>query len=564
MEILLESTSNKLSVGVESSNIVRRPKSKDTKSKSKVLKNTNAKSSTSHVQKMSRSASIDTNKHETMHSNVIQLVLWIVDSGCSKHMTGNLQLLRNLLRNSWEQKFCDGDLEEAFRLNTCYVRNLEDLDNLFGPLYEENYAMSSLEVSDNSTANTLDDENTSSSSSIIVEEDEAPQIVSSSAEQIVTELNSSVLNENVDELVQEDVSKFDRNVFYNPPQTPLFEEAESSSTFQDPSNMYEFHQQHRSSDRTVNKVLDTKDTIKFMLDTKEFTYTVDMFRVTLHFQVETPENPFVAPVNIQTIKAFMNRVGYQGVIDKVNTFYTKNLAQPWKTMFKEIRTTDEFKEYETMFMNVDVPMNQPQPIVSTQGTYRSTPRAHRIHVLTASPQGKKRKQIVGESSDDRERDEVAEATILSLTLHKTALVAEAQENIAKVQEKLDKEEIENMVKGDKDEESYASEFADSVLNDYVDDSGTRLEPDSHKENPENVNDDDEEIKKETNIMMLKRRMRLLRKKILMLQCEMIKQEMPRLVNLAVNKDRKVDHIKTQEMITKEFATHGPKMIEELF
>ncbi|GKE33145.1 hypothetical protein Tco_1452467 [Tanacetum coccineum] len=30
-------------------------------------------------------------------TSVIQLVLWIVDSGCSKHMTGNLQLLRNFI-----------------------------------------------------------------------------------------------------------------------------------------------------------------------------------------------------------------------------------------------------------------------------------------------------------------------------------------------------------------------------------------------------------------------------------------------------------------------------------
>ncbi|GJR83949.1 hypothetical protein Tco_0154734 [Tanacetum coccineum] len=30
-------------------------------------------------------------------NKVIQLVLWIVDSGCSKHMTGNLQLLRNFV-----------------------------------------------------------------------------------------------------------------------------------------------------------------------------------------------------------------------------------------------------------------------------------------------------------------------------------------------------------------------------------------------------------------------------------------------------------------------------------
>ncbi|GJY60805.1 hypothetical protein Tco_0461462, partial [Tanacetum coccineum] len=72
-------------------------------------------------------------------------------------------------------------------------------------------------------------------------------------------------------------------------------------------------------------------------------------------------------------------------------------------------------------------------------------------------------------SDDKDRDEIAEATLL-------------------------KEEIEKMVEGEKDEESYASEFADSILNDDVDDSGTKIEPGSHKENPKNV--DDDEIEKE--------------------------------------------------------------------
>ncbi|GJS33317.1 retrovirus-related pol polyprotein from transposon TNT 1-94 [Tanacetum coccineum] len=126
-----------------------------------------------------------------------------------------------------------------------------DLDNLFGPLYEEYYETSSPEVLDNSTVNTLDNDNTSSSSSIVVEEDEAPQIVSSSAEQVATEPNSPVLNENADEFVQEDVADFDGNVFYNAPPTHVFEEAESSSTYQDPSNMHEFHQKHRSSDRNI-------------------------------------------------------------------------------------------------------------------------------------------------------------------------------------------------------------------------------------------------------------------------------------------------------------------------
>ncbi|GJX60228.1 ribonuclease H-like domain-containing protein [Tanacetum coccineum] len=173
----------------------------------------------------------------------------------------------------------------------------------------------------------------------------------------------------------------------------------------------------------------------------------------------------------------------------------------------EIHTNDNYKEYETVFVRVDVPMNQPQPVVSTQGTHRSTPRAHRIPTLTAaSSQGKKRKQRAKETSslknplkvtirqkkqstpsipppgDDRERDEIAESTILSLTLHKTALAAEAQENIAKVQEKLDEEEIKRMVEGEEDKESYESEFADSILNDDNDD----------EKDEDEVNDDDVE------------------------------------------------------------------------
>ncbi|GKB23002.1 retrovirus-related pol polyprotein from transposon TNT 1-94 [Tanacetum coccineum] len=106
-------------------------------------------------------------------NKVIQLVLWIVDSGCSKHMTGNLQLLRNFVEKFMGtvrfgndhfaaitgygdyvqvnlmichvyyveglrhnlflvEQFCDGDLEVAFRSNTCYVWNLEGNDLLTG------------------------------------------------------------------------------------------------------------------------------------------------------------------------------------------------------------------------------------------------------------------------------------------------------------------------------------------------------------------------------------------------------------------------------------------------
>ncbi|GJU75308.1 integrase, catalytic region, zinc finger, CCHC-type containing protein [Tanacetum coccineum] len=99
-------------------------------------------------------------------TRVIQLVLWIVDSGCSKHMTSNMSLLRNFVEKfmgtvrfgndhftkitGYEDyvqgnltichvyyveglghklfsvgQFYDGDLEVSFRSNTCYVWNLE-------------------------------------------------------------------------------------------------------------------------------------------------------------------------------------------------------------------------------------------------------------------------------------------------------------------------------------------------------------------------------------------------------------------------------------------------------
>ncbi|GJW20090.1 hypothetical protein Tco_0030712 [Tanacetum coccineum] len=107
---------------------------------------------------------------------VIQIVLWIVDSGCSKHMTGDLKLLKT------------------------FVEKLMD---------------------------------TPSSSSINVEDNEAPPLVSSSKEQI-----SPILNDKADEFIQEEYyENLDRNTLLSPYHTPMFEEAKSSSTAKDPSNL---------------------------------------------------------------------------------------------------------------------------------------------------------------------------------------------------------------------------------------------------------------------------------------------------------------------------------------
>ncbi|GKE55999.1 hypothetical protein Tco_1495184, partial [Tanacetum coccineum] len=120
---------------------------------------------------------------------------------------------------------------------------------------------------------------------------------------------------------------------------------------------------------------------------------------------ETLKNPFVTQVNIETIEAFMNVVGYQWVVDKipqrieedyhsikddiplVSVYTTRDVRVqgmliPDAFLTAKIRATADFKEYETVFM--------------TDTT------------LTASPQGKKMKQSAGESNDEKVDEKVDE------------------------------------------------------------------------------------------------------------------------------------------------------------
>nr|GFA74672.1 hypothetical protein [Tanacetum cinerariifolium] len=208
-------------------------------------------------------------------------------------------------------------------------------------------------------------------------------------------------------------------------------------------------------------------------------------------QMETLENPFVTPINIWTIEAFMNKVGYQGVVDKkflnipqridedyhsikddillVSMYTTGNVLVRGMLILdefltEEIRATDDFKEYEMIFMNVVVSMNQQQPVVSTQRTHR--------------------KQTARESSSLRKSHKITMRKKKQSTTSILPPAAEAQEIIAKLQEKLDEEEIKKMVEGDEDEESYASEFADSMINDDVDNSDDEIEKEEKNDDVE--------------------------------------------------------------------------------
>ncbi|GKD76844.1 retrovirus-related pol polyprotein from transposon TNT 1-94, partial [Tanacetum coccineum] len=114
---------------------------------------------------------------------VVQIVLWYLDSGCSKHMTGNRSQNTNFVnkflgiakfRNDYVAKilgygdyhignvtisrvyyveglgqnlfsvgqFCDLNLEVSFRQHTCFIRNLEGVDLLTGTRGNNMYTLS--------------------------------------------------------------------------------------------------------------------------------------------------------------------------------------------------------------------------------------------------------------------------------------------------------------------------------------------------------------------------------------------------------------------------------------
>nr|GEV60747.1 integrase, catalytic region, zinc finger, CCHC-type, peptidase aspartic, catalytic [Tanacetum cinerariifolium] len=89
------------------------------------------------------------NKHR--NPQVVQIVLWYLDSGCSKDMTGDRSRLKNFVKKfigtvRFENdhfgaimgygdsvgQFCDSNLEVAFRKHTCFVRDLDGVNLIKG------------------------------------------------------------------------------------------------------------------------------------------------------------------------------------------------------------------------------------------------------------------------------------------------------------------------------------------------------------------------------------------------------------------------------------------------
>ncbi|GJZ86274.1 hypothetical protein Tco_0657884 [Tanacetum coccineum] len=87
-------------------------------------------------------------------AEVVQIVLWYLDSGCSKHMTedrsqiGNVTISRVYYVEGLEHnlfsvgQFCYSNLEVAFRQHTCFIHNLEGVDILTGSRGNNLYTLS--------------------------------------------------------------------------------------------------------------------------------------------------------------------------------------------------------------------------------------------------------------------------------------------------------------------------------------------------------------------------------------------------------------------------------------
>ncbi|GJW65544.1 hypothetical protein Tco_0117428 [Tanacetum coccineum] len=190
-------------------------------------------------------------------------------------------------------------------------------------------------------------------------------------------------------------------------------------------------------------------------------YLQQFWKIVSKLLVETPANPFITPATIRVIESFMQKFGYQGIVDKVCAFYMKFLANH-AFLTDEIYATDDYAEYEMVFVKKKKRKQIAGEISSPRKSLKVTIKQKQAKNTPIPP-----------PSDDKERDEIAEASLL-------------------IQEKLEEEEINKIVKGEDNEESYASEFADSMLNDDNEDFGTRIEPGSHKEHPKKIDDDDDD------------------------------------------------------------------------
>nr|GEW29015.1 retrovirus-related Pol polyprotein from transposon TNT 1-94 [Tanacetum cinerariifolium] len=115
----------------------------------------------SKIMKSSRT-NVETSINEEVFHEIVQICLWIINSGCSKHMTVNRALLTNFVEKFLGTvRFANNDfavivgygdvgLEVNFRKSTCFVQNEYGVDLLTGDPLSNLYTIALNEVASNS------------------------------------------------------------------------------------------------------------------------------------------------------------------------------------------------------------------------------------------------------------------------------------------------------------------------------------------------------------------------------------------------------------------------------
>ncbi|GKA92444.1 hypothetical protein Tco_0814369 [Tanacetum coccineum] len=295
----------------------------------------------------------------------------------------------------------------------------------------------------------------------------------------------------------------------------------------------------------------SKYRLKFMLDRKELTCTLDDFRTIFHLPQANENNhaSFVPPPSFSDMVPFYKQVlGFSMELKSVSNFKISGLLQPWQTLCKifskclttrvtgwdqpplqivrardayhnlqdddimknifnsgrnknkvgmrippwmiteEMKLAEHYKMYAEVF-GLDVPLIQSQPTESTQETHRTTsaPRSHNPATEPAESM----------PTTEKANEMILQDTIqVSLAEHKSREEQEARKNVALVDEHLAAEENEKLV-----EESENVDDSSPPRHDDTSIPGTRLEPRSDKESPEVeiVQEKDEETSKDTEV-----------------------------------------------------------------
>nr|GFA98142.1 Gag-Pol polyprotein [Tanacetum cinerariifolium] len=225
---------------------------------------------------------------DNVNLNLVEIILFIVDSGCSKHIMGNLKLLINFMEKFMGMvkfrndqiapilgyvylvqgaitikrvyyvkglnhnlfsvgQFCDADLEVAFRKSTCFILKMSnELDLLFSPMFDELLNGSSKVVSKSSTVSAADAPTQRHHYTTPLNNHTTPAPTC----QIPTIAPTVISSENINQA--ETHAKNDQvadDEFINIFSTPVQDQGETSSRHVDSSNMHTFYQRYPSEHR---------------------------------------------------------------------------------------------------------------------------------------------------------------------------------------------------------------------------------------------------------------------------------------------------------------------------